>query len=183
MKKVYLLVGQRGSGKSFYAKRLVEKYPELLLVSRDEILIEKFGSTDTSAYDGSQEYAGMILHERLKIELSVRENARLILDTWTGYSRERKYLLEDLRKYGANHIAALYLTTPLELVNSWFWQKPGIARTSEMRMRKGQDLSYFSDDAPARDYKTFHELAQGIDSDGFDEVIRVEPQGELVSLS
>lgn len=181
-KHVYLLIGQRGAGKSFYAKRLLESQPGLSLASRDEILVKKFGSADTSPYDGTQQYAEMILHRWLRFKLSIQKEITIILDTWTGCSRERKFLLERLRAYGATRIAALYFITPLDLVNSWFWLKPGVAKIEEMKTRGGENIVFFSSDGPARDHELFHKLAREIDSDGFDEVIRVDPTKELIVL-
>ncbi len=48
--------------------------------------------------------------------------------------------------------------------------------------KKNEDLVFFPEDTPLHDYKLFHLLASDIDSTGFDEVIRVNPQEELISL-
>jgi predicted kinase len=180
---VYLLVGQRGSGKSHYAKRIIENQSGLFVVSRDEILVRLFGSTDTNPYTGAQYFAQEVLHRLLKCKLSTQKGLRLILDTWTGGSNERKLLVNDLRQYGATRLVALYFITPLKTVNSWFWKKPGIARMKEMGTLQGQGFVFFSEDAPVHDYKIFHECTSNIDSDGFDEVIRVDPQKELIVLN
>ena len=180
---VYLLVGQRGSGKSDYAKKIIENQPELSTISRDEILIRLFGSTDTNPYTGEQYFVKNIMDRLLRYKLSTQTELRLILDAWTGNSKERKLIIDKLKSYGATRIIALYFITPLETVNLWFWKKPGIAKIEEMGIRQGKGLVFFSEDAPAHDYKLFHELASQIDSDGFDGIIRINPQKEIVTLS
>jgi predicted kinase len=182
-RNVYLLVGQRGSGKSSYARHLVAAQPELSIISRDEILVRKFGSTDTNPYTGEQWYALEVMHRFLRFVLKTKPKAKLILDCWTGGSKERKALIRKLRDYGATRIVALYFTTPRDVVSTWFWLKPGLAKITEMHTRQGQNLTFFSEDAPLRDYDLFHQMAQSIDSDGFDEVIRIDPREKIVHLT
>ena len=182
-KSVYVLVGQRGSGKSRYAERLVANQSELFVASRDEILIRKFGSTDTSPHTGEQRHALKVLHRFLRFVLKTRPKVRPVLDCWTGDSGDRQSLIQQLREYGATCVVALYFTTPRDVVSRWFWLKPGIAKTSEMRTRQGQGLVFFSEDAPARDYDVFHRLARRIDSDGFNEVIRIDPRDNPICLA
>lgn len=177
-KCVYLLVGQRGSGKSYFANRLLTNQSDLVLVSRDEILVRKFGSTDTSPYGGERWYAGNVLDRLLRFILHTRTNVGIILDCWTGDSAERASVVRKLREYGATRVVAIYFLTPLEAVNSWFWLKPGIAKFEEMGKHGGEKLVYFSPTAPAHDYELFHRLAKRIDHDGFDAVLRIDPSNE-----
>ncbi len=179
---VFLLVGQRGSGKSHYAKRLVEKQPDVHIVSRDEILVRLYGSVHTDPYIGSHHYAYELMNRIARRKLLHQHGLKLILDCWTGDSRERKALIRKLREYGANRVVALYFMTPLELVNIWFWQKPGIAKAEEWKARKDEGLVFFSAESPSNDYRLFHHLAAKIDSDGFDEIIRIDPQKEPIAL-
>ena len=44
MKTVILTVGPRGAGKSNFCNQIVQSHSEIVLVSRDAILIELFGS-------------------------------------------------------------------------------------------------------------------------------------------
>jgi len=183
MNIVYLLVGQRGSGKSYYAKRIAENQSGLSVISRDEILVRLFGSADLGAYGGEHFFASEVMRRLLRRKLSTQAGLRLMLDVWTGDGIERERLIAKLRQYGANRVVALYFITPLDAVSVWFWKKPGIARISKMKTKKGEGLVFFSDDAPAHDYKVFHRLASSIDSNGFDQVVRVDPQGELITLT
>ncbi|KKW40787.1 hypothetical protein A3I46_03345 [Candidatus Kaiserbacteria bacterium RIFCSPLOWO2_02_FULL_54_13] len=180
--KVYLLVGQRGSGKNFYAEKLLSHQPDLMLISRDAILVERFGSTDTCPYGGAQHFAVEETKRLLKEALSVGKGSRIILDYWTEDSRSRGSLIRYLRQSGASQVNALYFITSLDLVNEWFWKKPGIAKMSQMRTLQDQGFTFFSEDAPVRDYAAFHELAANIDSDGFDTVTRINPVESVIRI-
>jgi hypothetical protein len=179
---VYLLVGQRGAGKSYYANKLIRNNPKLTLVSRDEILVRLFGSVHRNSYMGDHHLAENEMHLLLKSGLAKQTDIRLILDTWTGEGLERNILINKLRKYGAKKVIALYFITSPDVVNLWFWEKPGIAKAEEWEEKKNEDLVFFPEDTPLHDYKLFHLLASDIDSIGFDRVIRVNPQEELISL-
>lgn len=181
-KCVYLLVGQRGAGKSQYAKRLLVNQQDLVLVSRDEILVRFFGSADSSPYGGQQWYALEVMHRFLRYILRKRQQVKIVLDCWTENSEGRSDLIHVLRECGATKVVALYFVTPRKIVESWFWQKPGIKKLSELREHNGENFVFFSEDAPSRDYRTFHKLARSIDSDGFDEVIRIDPRAEPIML-
>lgn len=183
-KFVYLLVGQRGAGKSTYAERLLANQPEFSIVSRDAILVRKFGSVHNSPYGGEHLYAEEIMHRLLRLKIGRSTSIKMILDCWTGGDRDRISLIRRLRQYGAIRVVAIYFLTPLEMVNSWFWLKPGIAKIEEMKTRKGEKLVYFCPDTPKEEYDAFHRFARGIDFNGFDEVIRVyDPRGEVVVLA
>ena len=118
----------------------------------------------------------------LRRVLVTRTNLKLVFDYWTGESRARQNLNRWLREHGAKRTVALYFVTPLPLANEWFWKKPGIAKMEEMSTRQNEGLCFYSKGAPSRDYEVFHELASGIDSDGFDEVIRINPLEPVITL-
>ncbi len=179
---VYLLVGQRGAGKSVYAEKIVSQQPDVSIISRDAILKELFGSETSNPYSGELEHGGLIARDLLSEKLSTGTNLKIIFDCWTGRSRERQTLSKWMRRQGAARVIALYFVTALPLVNEWFWKKPGIARAKEMKTRPDEGLCFFLEDAPACDYELFHELASGIDSDGFDEVIRINPLEPAIML-
>jgi len=179
-KIVYLLVGQRGAGKSFYAEKIRLRQPEVALISRDAILIKLFGATNLDPYSGQLEYGGKVARRLLRQVLSAHTNSKVIVDYWTGDSYDRRTLNQWLRKYRATKVIALYFITPVDLVNEWFWKKPGIAKTSEMQARRDEGLSFFSEEAPFRDHYVFHQLASNIKLDGFDEVIKINPMEEPV---
>jgi predicted kinase len=179
---VFLLVGPRGSGKSEYLKKIVGQQVGVSAVSRDEILIRLFGSVHSSPYTGELSVASMVLSRLLRRRLSTQTNLKLVLEYWTGGSRERQRLMTELRKQGASKVVALYFVTPVELVSEWFWKKPGIAKVSAMKNPQPEGTVFFSESAPFRDYELFHQFATEIDSDGFDEVIRINPLDPAIVL-
>jgi len=176
---VYLLVGPRASGKSMYASRLMKLDPGLQCVSRDEVFVRLFGTVYSDRYSGSPQIAKLIISRLLRMRLRNSNQLRLLLDYWTGTSHERQEIICSLRNMGADRVIALYLTTPVEMVNKWFWEKPGIAKASEMRYRQDEGLVFYSEDSPIRDYELFHRCASGIYEDGFDEVMQVDPSQQL----
>ena len=179
---VYVLIGPRGAGKSQYAKKLAAEQPELQVVSRDEILVRLFGSEHCDRYSGGHHLALEEMNLKLRQILSATGAVSVVLDTWTGDSAERKYLIRELRDLGATRIVALYFVTPLDHVVEWFWKKPGIAKISEYHSRQGQGLVFHLEDTPRRDYKLFHKLASEIESDGFNKVIRIDPTQQTLAL-
>lgn len=175
MKKAIVCVGPRASGKSSFCEKVSTCHPTIPVVSRDQLLIEQFGSIHLNTYSGAHEYAMELLWQRVQSVVEVNLHPLLILDVWNGSSKERIRIVRKLRDLGIDKVTAWYFTTPVEQVIEWFWKKPGIAKTSEMHTRKGENLSYYSETAPARDYELFHRYARNINSDGFDEIIEINP--------
>lgn len=182
-KHIFVLVGQRASGKSTYATKLVGRQPELQLISRDELLLKEFGKIDCDHYCGNLEWGEDETWRLLKEALSADTDIKLILDHWTWTSLDRKKMIEALRDLGATAVTALYFKTPAETVSQWFWLKPKIAKSSEMkRIGFDQGYTFYMEDAPIRDHVNFHRLAETIESDGFDSVLEIDPLSDLVTL-
>lgn len=163
MKIVILVSGPRGSGKSTYVDNIKKDYPETLLISRDKILIELFGTTVLSPYSGGHEYAREIVYK--KIEKALTENnekVKIIFDYWNGSSSERRIIIRRIRSYGADKIICWHFITELHIVNKWFYQKP--------------DTQGYSDYAATHDYKLYHKQAKNIQDDGFDSVVLINPR-------
>lgn len=180
-KTVFLLVGPRGSGKSQYATKLLETHKELTVISRDEIIMRKFGTVHTDSHSGTAHYALEITIRLLRRKMATL-NGKIVLDYWTGDSEDRRFMLSIIRECGATSVVALYFITPVKVVERWFWQKPGIARISEMKNRRNEDLVFFLDDTPRRHHKKFHKKAKNINSDGFDKIVRIDPREKPQSL-
>ncbi|MCC7356203.1 MAG: AAA family ATPase [Candidatus Doudnabacteria bacterium] len=175
MKEVILTVGPRASGKSSFCERVVAVDSDIVLISRDNLIIELCGKTDLDPYsDGHRNALGM-MWKMLEENLRTNSRTRIILDTWNGSSGDRTSIISRLDKLGASRISAWYFTTSIEYVSEWFWQKPGIAKMSEMRTRQHENLSFFREDEVRRSYELFHQLAKKIDRDGFHEVTRLDP--------
>lgn len=175
MREVILTVGPRASGKSEFCQKAIQIDPSITLVSRDELLIKLFGTTSLNPYAGDHYLAEAEMWKIVEKRLKFGSELKILLDAWNGSSRERLAITRMLRDLGADKIKAWYFVTQPECVNQWFWQKPGIAKMSEMRSHLGKKYVFYDDDAPRRDYKLFHQLALEIDSDGFDEVTKIDP--------
>lgn len=57
LKEVILPVGPQGSGKSAFCEKAVELDPNIVLISRDKILIELFGTVFLDSYSGGHFHA------------------------------------------------------------------------------------------------------------------------------
>lgn len=182
-KHIFVLVGQRASGKSIYARKLVERQTELQLISRDDILVKEFGKIDCDHYCGNLEWGEDETWRQVKEVLSEDRDIKLIFDHWTWTSLDRKKMIKTLRDLGATAVTALYFRTPAETVSQWFWLKSKIAKSSEMiRIGFDQGFTFYMEDSPIRDYANFHRLAETIATDGFDAVLEINPLSDLVTL-
>ncbi len=180
MSKAIVTVGPRDAGKSSMCRQIVHEQPDILYISRDEILIELFGSTILSAYDGGHFYAMEVMWERISQALGIEENHIILLDCWNGYPEDRKALVEGLHELGIETIIAWYFITPLHVCLQWF--------------RQNKDSNdYRSEEAFTSDFLLYHSLATDIrrytqndESDdwwnnvhspnsSFDAVIRINP--------
>jgi predicted kinase len=173
-KTVYLTVGPRGAGKSYYCKNVLVQRKGMVLISRDEIMMERYGTVHTS-YGAGQPEAMEAVKAMLLQHLSDKAGRGIVLDVWNGTSDERKDLIAVSRSYGAKKVVALYFVTPVEYVEKWFWLKPGVAKSNEWKEKQGQGYVFFSKDAPTNDHELFHGFAADIDTDGFDRIIRINP--------
>jgi len=175
MQEVILTVGPRASGKSCFCDTALALDSSLTLISRDQILTTLFGKTLLDPYSGGHEYVLERMWEIVKEQLNSPADVRMILDIWNGSSQERVDINQQLRRHGADRIVAWYFITPVECVDEWFWQKSGIAKIEKMGNQQKERLVFYGEDSPRRDHKLFHELAMGINNDGFDSVIKINP--------
>lgn len=175
MKEVILTVGPRASGKSSFCEKVIALDPFIVLISRDKLLLELFGETHLDPYNGGHWIVLQEMWLRVKEAIELSSGSRMILDTWNGSSEERSSILRRLRALGVDKITAWYFVTPVEDVAKWFFEKPDVTEISEFQSSRGQNLTFFAKDAPRRDHELFHRFAAGIDSEGFDEVVRINP--------
>lgn len=161
MKRVILTSGPRGSGKSTYVKSLALQHPEVVVVSRDEILLSLFG--DTSIYHrAGHDYALGMMFKELREYLSPEHpTSTIILDCWNWFSDERKDIIGTVRSFGADKVICFLFMVPAELCVQWFRQKPDIDTVSEDRIRL--------------DHRLYYNDTHDIDRDGFDEVFFIQP--------
>ena len=167
MRTVFLTSGPRGSGKSTYIETARVCYPEITIISRDEILLSLFGKTALDPYVGGHQYVFEVLFQRVEECLAPDLPRQLvILDCWNGFSYEREAIIKKLRMSGADRVFCLYFITPLNTCLKWFRQKPDAQGYSEISI-KG-------------DHKLYHTQAKTIQENGFDGVFRVNPLETLL---
>ncbi|MBS2002548.1 MAG: AAA family ATPase [Candidatus Obscuribacterales bacterium] len=108
MKRLILLVGIPGSGKTTLAKKIVEKGFHCL--SADPIREELYGN---AAEQGDKEEVFRIFFERLEDALS--KELDIIVDNTNLNPRQRKPLLERAQKAGYTDIQLWLLDVPLDV--------------------------------------------------------------------
>lgn len=107
MKKLILLIGIPGSGKTTLSKRLVEK--NFKRICADEIRGELYGDQIVQG-DSTQVFT--IFFERLRALFA--ENADVVVDNTNLYFKHRKPILDIAAEYGYTDIQLWLLDVPLE---------------------------------------------------------------------
>ncbi len=108
MKRLILLVGIPGAGKSTLAKKIIEKGFHCL--SADPIREELYGD---AAEQGDKEQVFKIFFERLDDALA--KELDIIIDNTNLNPRQRKPILEKARKAGYSDIQLWLLDVPLDV--------------------------------------------------------------------
>lgn len=174
MREVILTVGPRGAGKSFFCKKALALDPSIIMVSRDEIHLALFGKTSLCPYEGGHFLAEEKMLEAMRKAL-IPNDVRIVLDAWNGRRAERQRIIKMLRGMEVDRVVAWYFVTSVEKVEEWFWQKLDVAKLGFAQGAREKGKIMYLEDAPRRDHERFHELASDIDSDGFDEIVRIDP--------
>lgn len=171
MSVVILTVGPQNIGKSTFCKKVLEMNPDTILISRDEILIEIFGSAYLNPYEGGHYIGYDIMWERIEEKLKTISGP-LILDCWNGPDKERDKIINRLRALSVTTIGAWYFITPLPKCLAWVierFEKEKDWRNEEWRETKRRiRTSSFTEC-----YEFFYENANV--GEGFDFVVRINP--------
>jgi predicted kinase len=122
MKQAFLTVGPQYAGKSTFCEVVTKKHPEVILISRDKIRVEVYGSIWTDPYttDGSE--AMDLLWSRVK-ESMESPDATLILDCWNAAPTTRRQIVDALRQAGAERVEAWYFVTPPQQCAEWLFSR------------------------------------------------------------
>jgi predicted kinase len=122
VKQAFLTVGPQYAGKSTFCEAVVAKHPEIILISRDKIRVEVYGSIWTDPYttDGSE--AMNLLWCRVK-EGMKSPDATLILDCWNAGPTIRRQITDTLRQAGATQVEAWYFVTPPQQCVEWLFKR------------------------------------------------------------
>lgn len=166
MNRVYLTSGPRGSGKSTFAKKVIAASPEIILVSRDDILRKRFGYTSLDSYTGGHAVVYKIVFEKIKEHLNGSEDSVILLDHWNGFPQHRRTIIRDLRGLGVEFVFCLYFVLPLETCQKWFMKKDDSAGASLYSVES--------------DYDLFYKTSSDIEADGFDGVVYIDPRQLLI---
>ncbi len=162
MKRVFLTAGPRGAGKSTLCEKAALTSSDIQLISRDNILVELFGQSSFSPYDGP--YPFIAAYEKalgLLTQAFAAGNIIPLFDYWNGTSVERKKLIASLKECGAEEVSCLYFTTPLETTLEWFKSK--------------EDRGVMYIESSVTDcYNRYHKEAESIKTDGFNSVHTID---------
>jgi len=172
MKQVVLTIGPQGTGKSTFCHQVIKSHPEILMVSRDAILVEMFGSAYLDSYSGGHWAALEKMWEIVKTYMS-RAEVLMILDCWNCIPEERREITKNLKTLGVDRIGAWYFVTPEDVCLRWY-----MGRTQSELKKAGPQWKNFREegmrDSFLRHYEWFH--SERVDcSQGFDFIIKLNP--------
>lgn len=140
MRRAILSNGPQGAGKTTFCREVVRHRPEIVIIERDEILIELFGQTCLSPYGCCHEYGEQVMWGRVQEVLADNENVDVILDTWCGYPRERARSADKLRKLGAEIVDLWYFVTPEEVCVRQYEAREVASRTQRNKTLSSWDI-------------------------------------------
>ena len=169
MKKVSLTVGPQCAGKSTFCQRFVGSNPGVVLVSRDQILTELYGSPYFDPYLGDHLSGMAKMWEIVAGHLSL-EGMTLILDCWNESARGRQEMVKRLCSLGADSVEAWYFTTPKEICVERFLARRPNPGKGNLEMQRVWEETYREQYLMA--YRNFHSEPPAL-ADGFDCVLEM----------
>jgi adenylate kinase family enzyme len=177
MRRVFLTSGPPGAGKSTFCEQVIATNPEIVLVSRDQILIAMFGTVWLSAYTGEHK-AGWdrmwkIVSEKLRLK-----NTSIILDCWNGYPSKRMVITSRLRHYSADYVEAWLFTTPQDVCVEWRLQREAEQGGEEWKDDRLEATKKYKAISYAADHNLFHSMPTD-ETQGFNLVRYIDPTQPL----
>ncbi len=122
MRRVLLTVGPQCAGKSTYCQKVVAAHPEIVLISRDAILNELYGTPWLDKYTGGH-LVGLELMWKRVAECLQKNSTTVILDTWNNHEYDRREITAKLRSLGAEIIEAWHFATPRKICLKWWFKR------------------------------------------------------------
>jgi len=168
MKRVVLTIGPQYAGKSTFSEQVVKAYSEVILASRDKVLMRLFGKVYLDSYSGGHYAAWDELWKEVDGHLQQLSNVTLILDAWNGPPEDRRPIVEKLRAMGVDRVEAWHFVTPLETCIKWMEKREPIKiKNKWSELRRDTRIESYS-----RIHKAF--CAVRIEKEGwFDSVRRI----------
>jgi adenylate kinase family enzyme len=160
-----------GSGKTTYCHKLVGANPSLIMISRDAILTEFFGSAWLHEETGGHFFGLEVMWKRVADALR-QDDVSLILDTWSGSSDDRKEITTKLRELGADWIAGYCFITPEETALRWHIERQSVGQ-EEWHIKQLNAQNYA--DNFRHDCRLFHSYGVTLEQ-GFDQVYSIDPR-------
>ncbi len=110
MTKLILLIGLPGSGKSYLVKQIISQFPEIHLVSTDNIRAKLFG--DETIQGPWLQIWAQIQHQ---FQQALTQQKTLLYDATNAARKQRREIIQLAKDTGITHITGLWLDTPLQL--------------------------------------------------------------------
>ena len=159
---VILTSGPRGSGKTTYVNFIKKENPEVIVISRDEILLELYGTIYLKRYweRGSHIFVWNRIKEIIDLA-SQKSSYKIILDFWNRTFEDREQIITKLRDLGVERIICWKFIVPLDACLSLFSQKDDICGAEK----------YFS----KKNFYDFYRNMEEIYNNGFDCIETIDP--------
>lgn len=153
--------GPRGAGKTTYCQKI--KCDNTELISRDEIATTLYGKTWFNPFFEFMESCNV--QEKFFEQATEKANQKdiTILDIWNPTKHHRAMIINKIKLAGFDRVICWYFTTPLDKCVEWFFQKDDVK------------IGGYTQKECIYDFHEFHKNAQSIYTDGFDEVVEINP--------
>lgn len=106
--KAFVMVGAPGSGKSTYVSHLKEQFPDLVVVSGDNIREELYGDADIQG-------VYLDIEKRMKELISENKGKTIVMDGTHYIAKYRKRARIMLKSFGYKEVTAVVINQPLEV--------------------------------------------------------------------
>jgi len=113
MRKAILVVGMRGAGKSTYCQKAKRLHPEINLISRDEYYVTHFSDCVFEPYTGTGAWAAELFWRHVG-EVIEQYKGVVLIDAFTGRASERRRIIADLYKHGAEEVVCWFIDCSLD---------------------------------------------------------------------
>jgi hypothetical protein len=114
VKQVILPIGPQYAGKSRFCKAIAHAFPNLVYVSRDDILVKMFGA-DWGYISPWQYFNALEQMYNVAFQALKMQDVTIILDTWSETPIERQNFVGEVKANGAENVDAWFFRTAKNL--------------------------------------------------------------------